>query len=229
MRRKIALTSTALALCVALVALASCTDDRVTLARGPLGPASYEVHVRAQGQSGTRAEEHQATMTVTPADGGANFSLRTTEGEFLTAELRVASDGSANLARIRGGVSSGQELASLVGQLNPPLPASPVRLGKRWSSSQRITTRTLSALLRTSLRMVSFRRVAGTDAAELVGDVSGRLRVTGGTRVLSGRLSGTTKIVWAVRAGRVVAADTNLVWTLGDGSRITLDTIVRPR
>ena len=224
MRRTIALT-----LCALLAAAASgCTDDRVTLRRGPLGPASYEVRVNARDQAGTQAEEHRATMAVEPAESGARFALRTTEGEVLTAELRISSDGSANLARIRGGVTSGQELASLVGQLNPPLPSAPVRLGERWSSTQRITTQSLAARLRTSLRIVRFRRVASTDAAELVGDVAGNLRVQG-ARVLQGTLSGQTRIVWAVRAGRVVAADTSLVWTLSDGNRVTLETTVRPR
>ena len=223
MRRFLAL----IVLCA--LAFASCTDDRVTLRRGPLGPASYELRVRAQGQPRDETEEHRATLAITPADGGANFALRTTEGEFLTAELRFGPDGAANLARVQGGVTSGQELASLVGQLNPPLPSTPVRLGKRWSSAQRITTETLRAILRTTLRIVRFRRVASTDAAELVGDVSGTLRVSGGSRILTGRLSGTTTIVWAVDAGRVVAADTDLVWTLADGNRVTLGTMVRPR
>jgi hypothetical protein len=215
-------------LCTVSVLAAACTDDRVTLRRGPFGPASYELSVRAQGQERMEAEEHDATLAITPADGGANFALRTTEGEFLNAELRFGSDGSANLARVRGGVTSGQELASLVGQLNPPLPSTPVRLGKRWSSAQRITTQTLRALLRTTLRIARFRRIASTDAAELVGNVSGTLRVTGGTRALEGRLSGRTRIVWAVDAGRVVEADTDLVWALADGNRVTLRTIVRP-
>jgi hypothetical protein len=224
MRRAVALF-----LCSVLAFTAACTDDRVTLRRGPLGPASYELRVRAQGQERDEAEEHRATLAITPAGGGANFVLRTTEGEFLTAELRFAADGSANLARVRGGVTSGQELASLVGQLNPPLPSTPVRLGRRWSSAQRITTQTLRALLRTTLRIARFRRVASTDAAELIGDVSGTLRVSGGARVLTGRLSGRTRIVWAVHAGRVVAADTDLIWTLADGDRVMLGTMVRPR
>jgi hypothetical protein len=222
MRRTIALT-----LC-ALLAAAGCTDDRVVLRRGPLGPANYEVRVRAQGQANAPAEEHLATMSVEPAATGARFALRTTEGEVLTAELRIGDDGSTNLARIRGGVTSGQELASLVGQLNPPLPSAAVRLGRRWSSTQRISTQSLAARLRTSLRIVRFQRVASTDAAELVGNVSGDLRVQG-ARVLQGRLSGQTRIVWAVEAGRVVAADTTLIWTLSDGNRVTLETVVRPR
>lgn len=226
MRRSFSKLASALVCAVLLLTVAACTDDRVTLRRGPLGPASYELRVHAQSESD---QVHSATLDITPADDGADFALKTTEGEFLTAELRFGRDGSANLARVRGGVTSGQELASLVGQLNPPLPSTPVRLGKRWSSAQRITTQTLRALLRTTLRIVRFTRVASTDAAELVGDVSGTLRVTGGARVLEGRLSGTTRIVWAVDAGRVVAADTDLVWTLGSGNRVTLGTVVRPR
>ncbi len=225
MKRAVAL------ICCAIVT-ASCADDRVSFERGPLGPASYEVVVSARGNVGAQAERHRATLRVQPRTSGATLTLRTTEGEELTADLEVLGDGSVDLARVRGTsvVSSEQtELASLVGQLNPPLPGRPVRLGDRWSSTQRITTKTLSASLRTSLQMVGFRRMASTDAAELVGEVSGRLRVNGIARSLDGRLDGDTKIVWAVRAGRVVAADTNLVWSLSDGNRVTLQTSVRPR
>ena len=218
------------AACASLVALiASCTDDRVSLVRGPLGPASYEVHVRALEQAGDQAEEHLATLRVEPRDTGTAFAMRTAEGDTLTAEIQVAPDGSVNLARIRGGVTPGQELASLVGQLNPPLPSRPVRLGRRWSRTQRITTKALSATLTTTLRIVRFTRVASTDAAELTGDVSGQLRIAGAVRPLSGRLSGSTTINWAVRAGRMVSAETNLIWALSDGSRVRLDTSVRPR
>ena len=215
--------------CIALVSVAACTDDRVNLVRGPLGPASYEVHVRALEQAGDQAEEHLATLRVEPRDTGAAFAMRTAEGDTLTAEIQVTPDGSVNLARIRGGVTSGQELASLVGQLNPPLPSRPVRLGRRWARTQRITTKTLAAQLTTTLRIVRFRRVASTDAAELMGDVAGQLRIRGAVRELSGRLSGSTTINWAVRAGRMVSAETHLVWALSDGSRVRLDTSVRPR
>jgi hypothetical protein len=213
-------------------AVGSCTSDRVRLERGPLGPASYEVRVRAQGDESAAAEEHNATLTVRPRSSGASFALRTTQGDTVTAEVAIMPNGSVDLTRVRGTPvpASGQtELASLVGQLNPPLPNGRVRLGDRWSSTQRITTKALSASLRTSLRMVRFRRIASTDAAELLGDVTGDLRVFGGAWPLSGTLSGRTQIVWAVRAGRVVAADTNLVWTLSDGSRVNLETSVRPR
>jgi hypothetical protein len=215
--------------CVALLLPTACTDDRVALVRGPLGPASYEVHVRALDQAGEEAEEHFGTLRVEPRDSGAAFEMRTPGGDTLTAEIHVASNGSVNLARIRGGVTSGQELASLVGQLNPPLPDRPVRLGRRWSRTQRITTDALAAQLTTTLRVVRFRRVASTDAAELTGDVAGQLRIKGPVRELSGRLTGTTTIDWAVRAGRMVSADTVLVWTLSDGSRVQLETSVSPR
>jgi hypothetical protein len=220
----------ALLSCCAL-ALASCTDDRIAFARGPLGPASYEVTVNASEDANPGAEEHRATLRVEPRRGGASFALRAPQGSVVTADLRILEDGSVDLARVRGSQSEGSgqtELASLVGQLNPPLPNQAVRLGERWSSTQRITTRTLSATLATSLRIVRFKRIASTDAAELVGDVSGRLRVDDGRRVLEGTLTGDTRIVWAVRAGRVVAADTELVWALSDGNRVTLETSVQP-
>jgi hypothetical protein len=222
--------STALAFALCVLA-AGCTDDRVTLERGPLGPARYEVAVRAEDNEGDLDEEHRATLRVDPRTEGATFALRATGGRLVTADLRILEDGSVDLRRVRGAPvqGSGQtELASLVGQLNPPLPDDPVRLGERWSSTQRITTRALAASLNTELRMVRFRRVASTDAAELVGEVSGRLRVNDPTRVLEGRLGGTTRIVWAVRAGRVVEAETSLNWSLSDGNTVTLDTTVRP-
>jgi hypothetical protein len=218
---------------IALGVLATaCTDDRVGLSRGPLGPASYEVQVRAQETTGRAAERHSASLNVVPTADGATFSLRAPGGEVITADLRLLEDGSVDLARVHGpGLEgSGQtELASLVGQLNPPLPARAVRIGQRWSSTQLITTKTLSASLRTTLRIVRFRRIASTDAAELLGRVSGHLRVNGIARPLEGRLTGETDITWAVSAGRVVAADTELVWELSDGSRVMLSTSVTPR
>lgn len=215
--------------CTVLLFGVACADDRVTLVRGPLGPATYEVRVRALEQAGEQTEEHLGTLRVEPRGDGAAFAMRTPEGDSLTAEIQAESDGSVNLARIRGGVTSGQELASLVSQLNPPLPDGPVRLGMRWSRTQKITTKMLDAELRTTLRVVRFRRVASTDAAELAGDVAGQLRIRGAVRELSGRLSGSTTIDWAVRAGRMVAADTHLIWSLSDGSRVRLETSVRPR
>jgi hypothetical protein len=216
------------AFAAATLLAAGCTDDRITLARGPLGPASYEVQVRAESET-SDLQEHEATLRVEPAAGGARLVLRSAAG-LVTADLTVASDGAVDLTRVRGAAfeGSGQtELASLVGQLNPPLPNKPVRIGERWSSTQRITTTALTAALSTELRIVRFRRVASTDAAELSGDVSGQLEVADPTRALEGKLSGTTRIVWAVDAGRVVEADTELLWTLSDGTRVTLVTSVR--
>lgn len=221
-----------MAACVLCLGAVACTDDRVTFARGPLGPANYEVEVRATGDEADVDERHRATLRVDPRDDGARFTLRTTPGELVTADVTFLEDGTVDLTRVRGAPveGSGQtELASLVGQLNPPLPRRPVRLGESWSSTQRITTKSLSASLRTELRMVRFRRIANTDGAELAGDVTGRLRVTDGPRILDGELTGETRIVWAVRRGRVAAADTELVWALSDGSRVTLQTSVEPR
>jgi hypothetical protein len=220
------------AVAVLLAATVACTDDRVTFARGPLGPASYEVRVSAGGEGSDLDEQHRATLRISPQADGARFTLRSSATQVVTADLSILEDGSADLTRVRGAPveGSGQtELASLVGQLNPPLPTRPVRLGDGWSSTQRITTRVLSAALRTRLRMVRFRRIAGMDGAELAGAVTGRLRVTDGARVLDGELTGRTEIVWAVRSGRVAAADTRLVWELSDGSRVTLQTSVQPR
>ena len=220
-----------LAACLCLVAFVSCRDDRVRFSRGPLGPASYEVMVTARNTATKGAESHRATLRVEPRRGGAQFDLRS-GSDRVTAELRLVRNGSVDLTHLRGGkVQAGRqtELASLVGQLNPPLPPRAVRLGQHWSSTQRITTQTLSAALRTQLRMVRFRRVAATDAAEFVGTISGQLRVSDTGRILQGRLTGDTTILWAVRAGRVVSATTNVVWTLSDGNRVTLSTSVTPR
>jgi hypothetical protein len=221
---------------VALLALlgsaVGCTDDRVIFARGPLGPASYEVEVRAQGEASDLDVEHRATLRIDPRTQGARFTLRTSPGAIVTADLSLLPDGSVDLQRVRGAAveGSGQtELASLVGQLAPPLPQRPVRLGDSWSNTQRISTKALAASLRTRLRMVRFRRIAEIDAAELAGEITGRLQVTDATRVLVGELTGHTKIVWAVRSGRVAAADTELVWELSDGSHVTLQTSVEPR
>ena len=71
--------------------------------------------------------------------------------------------------------------------------------------------------------------MAETDDTEFAGDVTGRLSTSGPRGTFSGTLVGQTEIVWAVRPGRVVAADTHLVWTLGGSDRVTLDTRVRSR
>jgi hypothetical protein len=215
-----------------LLVATACVDDQVVLERGPLGPASYEVEVSAEGDT-TDVDEHRtATLRISPRTGGADFALRTESGEQITARLRRLDDGSVDLERVRGVAvdrSGEAELASLVGQLAPPLPRDPVRIGERWSSSQRIRTSTLEATLRTGLEIARFRRIASTDTAELEGTVTGQIRTTSTTGVLSGALRGKTRIAWAVRSGRVVSAETELVWTLSGGDRVTLETRVRPR
>ncbi len=224
--RKLAVTC----LCTSLV-LGACADDRVKLARGPIGPARYEVEARASGNVPAVHAFRRARLTVAKATSGASIVLRPSGGDTIRAVLYVLEDGTVLLSRVRGapGGSAGQtDLASLAGQLTPPLPKKPVRLGKRWSSTQKITTSTLTTSLHTVMRIVRFRRMAGTDSAQFAGDITGQLRTTSPRGVFAGRLRGRTEIAWAVRAGRVVAADTHLVWTLETGERVTLETRVRP-
>ena len=210
---------------------AGCTDDQVELRRGPLAPATYEVGVRATTDEGDVQEARSATLRVTNSPRGTLFALSTGAGEVIDAEVRRLEDGSVTLERVRGapvGTSRETELASLVGQLDPPLPAEPVRLQETWSSTQRISTRTLTASLTTELRIVRFRRLDSTDAAELQGDITGRIRTSGRGGVNEGTLSGTTRIVWGVVAGRVVESDTDLLWRLRSGGDVRLETSVRP-
>ncbi len=222
----------ALLLCLTACSVA-CTDDQVLLRRGPIGPARYRVEVQAEGSVAEVTLSREASLRLDPRPGGAALTLRP-EGEgakIINADIRLLNDGSVQLDRIRGTsvAGSGQtDLASLAGQLNPPLPSQRVRIGEEWSSTQRITTQTLRASLRTRLHIVRFRRISEVDAAEFEGPVSGRLRTTGASGTFEGRLSGRTRIVWAVEAGRVMSADTSLVWTLSTGDRVTLDTVVEP-
>jgi len=220
----------AIVLLVMLTALA-CTDDRVALRRGPLGPASYRVAVAASGRGPGAAERRSATLIVTPNTSGASFTLQTAQREVIQAQLRRLPDGMLTLADVRATAVANPgstELASLVGQLDPPLPPHRVRIGDRWSSTRKITTDTLSATLRTNLRIIRYRRIAETDAAELEGNVRGKLSATSATGTRTGQITGTTRIDWAVGAGRVASADTRLVWTLDTGERVVLDTQVRP-
>jgi hypothetical protein len=217
---------------VLLMVFASCADDRLSFERGPLGPASYEVSVEASGAFEGLELAHQATLEVNPSDQGATFSLRNPGGGVVTAEVSAQPDGSLNLTHIRGIPVEGPgetELASLVGQLTPPLPQSPVRIGERWSDTREITTNSLRASIDTDLRLVRFRRVASTDAAELAGKVNGTTLVAAGIAALSGELAGNTRIVWAVEEGRVVESETELTWTLDDGTQVTIHTRVQPR
>ena len=214
-----------------VVFAAGCSDDRVALRRGPLGPARYRVVVTATGQ-GTKTSEHRsAALTVSATQTGASFTLQTATREVIEAQLQRQPDGALTLGDVRATSLADPrqtELASLVGQLDPPLPLRRVRIGDRWSSTRRISTDTLSATLRTYLRIVRYRRIAETDAAELQGDVRGRLQTKRDGGVRAGALTGTTRIDWSVSTGRVVSADTRLVWTLDTGNRIVLSTRVRP-
>ena len=220
----------AIVLLVMLTALA-CTDDRVALRRGPLGPASYRVAVTASGRGTAGSEHRSATLTVAPNLGGASFTLQTAAHEVIQAQLQRLPDGVLTLANVRATAIANPgstELASLVGQLDPPLPPHRVRIGDRWSSTRKISTDTLSATLQTNLRIIRYRRIAGTDAAELEGNVRGQLSATGDAGTRRGQITGTTLIDWAVGAGRVASADTRLLWTLDTGERVALDTQVRP-
>jgi hypothetical protein len=223
-----------IAVLLCLVASAgACSDDQVVLRRGPLGPARYRVEVQAEGPVAEVRVSRRATLRVAPRSSGAALTLRLSgeDVKVINADIRLSRDGSVTLDRIRGASveGSGQtDLASLAGQLNPPLPDEPVRLGEVWSSTQRITTRTLRASLRTRLHIVRFRRISAIDAAEFEGEVSGRLSTTGDSGSFEGRLSGQTRIVWAVEDGRVVAAETSLVWSLSTGDRVTLETNLEP-
>ncbi|MGH7858449.1 MAG: hypothetical protein ACREQY_14080, partial [Candidatus Binatia bacterium] len=222
--RRVVVISLALALSVA------CADDRVTLQRGPLGPAGYSVEVSAT-RSSEPSQHRAASLRVQPTAAGVTFVLETTADEEIQADLEQLEDGSLKLQRVRGasvGTAGETEIASLVGQLDPPLPNRPVRLGEGWSATRRITTETLSASLRTELRVVRYRRLAGTDAAELEGKIDGRLQTAGERGVLRGTLGGSTRIAWSVRSGRVVAAETRLVWLLAGGDEVVLETRVDP-
>ena len=211
----------------------ACTDDQVFLSRGPIGPARYRVEVQAEGSVAEIILNREASLRVDPRPDGAALTLRPrSEGaKIINADIRLLPDGSVQLNRVRGASVAGTgqtDLASIAGQLNPPLPSERVRIGEEWSSTQRITTQTLRASLRTRLHIVRFTRISEVDAAEFEGPVSGRLRTTGASGTFEGQLSGSTRIVWAVEAGRVMSADTSLVWTLSTGDRVTLDTIVEP-
>ncbi len=222
----------ALLLCLAACAVA-CADDQVVLRRGPIGPARYHVEVQAEGPVAEITVKRSATLRIDLRPRGAALTLRPggPNAKVINADIRLLPDGSVALDRIRGAsvAGSGQtDLASLAGQLNPPLPSQRVRIGEEWSSTQRITTETLRASLRTKLHIVRFRRISAVDAAEFEGVVSGRLSTTGESGTFEGRLSGRTRIVWAVDAGRVMSADTSLLWTLSSGEHVTLDTVVEP-
>jgi hypothetical protein len=208
----------------------ACGSDRVRLARGSLGPAHYEVEVRATGASVGLHTFRRADLLVHAEPQGAVFRLRAAGGVAISADVLLGPDGSVFLERVRGAGSGVEaDLASLVGQLSPSLPKRPVRLGEHWSSSQRINTSSLETSLHTVFHIVRFRRLAGQDTADFAGDISGRVRTTNPRGTFSGTLVGHTEVAWSVRAGRVVMAQTSLVWTIVNAGRVTLDTVVRPR
>lgn len=207
----------------------ACSTDRVHLARGDLGPAHYEVEVRATGSAVGLHTFRRADLRVAARPQGAVMRLSAVGGNVITADVLLTPDGTVFLERVRGaGAAVEADLASLVGQLSPSLPKRPVRLGQHWSSSQRIKTSTLVTSLHTVLRIVRFRRIAGTDAADFAGEIRGRVQTTNPRGTFSGTLRGHTEIAWNVRAGRVVSADTSLVWSIENSGRVTLDTSVSP-
>jgi len=208
----------------------ACSTDSVHLSRGSLGPAHYVVEVRAAGAAVGLHTFRRADLRVDARPSGAVFRLRASSGDVITADVLLTPDGSVFLERVRGAGSGVEaDLASLVGQLSPSLPKRAIRLGQHWSSSQRIRTSTLVTSLHTVLRIVRFSRIAGTDAADFAGDIRGRVQTTNPRGTFSGTLVGHTEIAWSVRAGRVVTADTSLVWSIENSGRVTLDTVVRPR
>lgn len=216
---------------LSLLAFCSCVDDRVSLRRGPLGPATYDVELGVSGGSGVRDEEVVADMRVENTEDGARLRLAVEGADPILAELRREPTGQLRLDSVQGVPprSAGEaDLASLVGQLDPPLPRKAVRLRDTWSSTRRIETETLRSVLRSRLRIVRFRRVGGTDAAELHGTVTGTLRTSGQAGVFEGEVSGRTTISWALSPGRVAESETTLVWTIRDVGRLVVHTIVRP-
>jgi hypothetical protein len=215
--------------CFALLANA-CSSDRVHLARGSLGPAHYEVEVRASGSAVGLHTFRRADLRVEARPEGAVFRLRGESGNVIRADVLLTPDGSVFLERVRGaGPAVEADLASLVGQLSPSLPERPVRLGQHWSSTQHINTQSLATSLHTVFRIVRFRRLAGTDAADFAGKITGRVRTTNPRGTFSGTLVGQTEVAWSVRAGRVVMAQTSLVWSIENSGTVTLDTLVKPK
>ncbi|HVL81043.1 MAG TPA: hypothetical protein VM840_05560 [Actinomycetota bacterium] len=210
---------------------AGCADDRVRLERGPLGPASYRVTFEVTGDPAVRTEPVTAQLTVTDLGDGAALRLDVGDEIPIVTEFVRGPDGRLVLDTVQGvsPSSAGEaDLASIVDQLDPPLASGPVRMREPWSARRRITTEVLRADLTTRLEVVRFHRVAGTDAAELRGTVTGRLRTTGTTGTFDGRVVGTTTIDWALAPGRVAASRTELRWAIPDIGTVLLRTSVSP-
>lgn len=215
---------------VALLATA-CADDRVRLERGPLGPARYRVELGVSGGAALRSEEVEASLEVTTVAEGASLHLAVSGEDPIVAEVKRDASGRLVLdtvQRVPPSSAGEADLASLVSQLDPPLPATPVRLGQRWSSTRSIGTESLQAELTARLRIVRFRRVGGADAADIRGSVSGRLRALGATGFFEGSVDGTTSIAWSLDHGRLASSRTELVWTIPDVGRVVVRTSVEP-
>lgn len=183
------------------------------------------------GSPAIRAEDVTATMRVENTSAGASLRLAVSGAEPIVAELHRTDTGQLTLRTVQNVPprSAGEaDLAALVGQLDPPLPATPVRLRRSWSSTRRISTETIAAVLTSRLRIVRFRRVAGTDAAELMGTVRGRLKTSGPSGVFDGTVSGTTTIAWALEHGRVAESRTRLVWSIPGAGKLIVEAQVRP-
>lgn len=216
---------------IALLGAAACLPDRVPLQRGPLGPARYEVRLGVSGSPAVRRESVVAALRVTDTAAGAKLELRIEGTTPISAELSRGPNGQLRLDAVENVPprSAGEaDLASLVGQLDPPLPPAGVRIGQRWSATRTIKTETIDAQLASSLRLVRFKRVGGADAAELRGTVTGRLKTTGSAGVFEGPVRGETAISWALQPGRVASSETRLVWAIPGGGDLRIETSVRP-
>lgn len=220
-----------LAVCLITALCVSCTDDHVRLRRGPLGPATYGVRFDVSGAPAVRTEAVTARLRVTQLSDGAELRLDIADETPVTTRFRRMPNGRLELDSVEGlsPSSAGEaDLASIVSQLDPPLSKRPVRLRQWWQSSRRVSTGTLEANLESTLRIVRFTRIAGNDAAEVQGTVTGTLRTTGTTGQFAGSVRGTTRIAWALEAGRVLASHTELVWDIPNVGTVDLNTTVRP-
>lgn len=219
---------------VALLVLAasSCLSDAVALGRGPLGPARYEVDLEVTGDATVREEAVSAELEIVERPRGATLRLVVEGDEPLVAEVDRLASGRLTLDTVQGvsPPSAGEaDLASLVTQLDPPLPGGRVALRDAWTRTRRITTDTLDARLRSRLRTLGFRRVAGHDSVEIGGEVSGRLRTEGPAGSFSGRVSGETRFTWLVDEGRLGTSETVLRWSISDSGDLVVRTSIRPR
>lgn len=215
----------------ALAALAACVRDDIVLRRGPLGPATYRVRLAVSGAPAIRADTVTARLRVSVTPRGADLRLAVAGQDPIQAVLTRSPTGQLALDAVQGvpPSSAGEvDLASIVGQIDPPLPRRPVRLRQRWTSTRTIRTETIAARLTSRLRVVRFRRVGSRDTAEIEGTVTGRLRTSGSSGVYDGSVEGRTTMWWALDAGRVAASRTRLVWRIEGTGQIVVLTDVDP-